>query len=266
MSSIPRHIISSLRYDPSLPHSLQSLPPTSYPDPLRSPYYLLPYHQDRLRDAAKCFQWPEAQHFLQQDLTQFAQFLDKFIPDNTQPWRLRILIDRSGTCTVEANPTTAIDLRTLLLPLPPTHDSQSNPWRVYIDSETTTPSALTTHKTTARDCYTAARLRSGIVSPQDPAEVLVVNPSGEIMEGSITTPYFQRRGRRQDTDPAWVTPVLTSGGNSGTTRRYALGQGFCAEDIILASDLADGEECWLSNGVRGFIRGQVVLSARTSTS
>lgn len=99
------------------------------------------------------------------------------------------------------------------------------------------------------------------------------------MEGSITTPYFRRRRRRRrrrsgvshglkdkehtddddNNNDKWVTPPLSSGGNAGVTRRYALEHGFCIEQVVRVEDLVDGEECWLSNGVRGFIPAVVVL-------
>ncbi|KAE8354807.1 aminotransferase class IV-domain-containing protein [Aspergillus coremiiformis] len=251
-------IISSLRYDPALPDAIRER--SSEPYLLNTPYYLLPYHQDRLLNAARCFKWMKAIEFLQQDQAQFLQFLDTFIPDKTDAWRLRIVIENSGACKVEVNPTGSIDPLNLLLPS--TQSLQSRTWRVYVDSESTTPSVFTTHKTTTREVYTAARHRSGILSPQEPAEVLVVNPKGEIMEGSITTPYFRRHnsGMSRQPGPEWVTPPLSSGGNAGTTRRYALAQGFCAEEIIMLEDLIDGDDCWLSNGVRGFIPGKIILT------
>ncbi|EHA21249.1 hypothetical protein ASPNIDRAFT_213533, partial [Aspergillus niger ATCC 1015] len=251
-------IISSLRYDPALLTIGKRTAAGTSPDPLTTPYYLLPYHQERLRNAAACFSWGNALAFLKQDTNQFVEFLDTFIPDITKPWRLRILLDSTGTCEVEVNPTTSINPLNFLTPFET--DLQSTAWRVYIDSERISPSAFTTHKTTTRDFYTAARLRSGIVSFVEPAEVLLVNPAGEIMEGSITTPYFRRRDTTDgEGKPAWITPPLSSGGNAGTTRQYALAQGFCTEEAIAATDLVDGEECWLSNSVRGFIRGQIVL-------
>lgn len=251
-------IISSLRYDPALSTIGKRAAARTTPDPLTTPYYLLPYHQERLRNAAACFSWEKALAFLKQDTNQFVEFLNTFIPDNTKPWRLRILLDSTGTCEVEVNPTTSMNPLNYLTPTET--NLQSTAWRVYIDSERISPSVFTTHKTTARDFYTAARLRSGIVSFVEPAEVLLINPAGEIMEGSITTPYFRRRDTTEgEGKPAWITPPLSSGGNAGTTRQYALAQGFCAEDTIAATDLVDGEECWLSNGVRGFIRGQIVL-------
>ena len=254
-------IISSLRYDPALPYVVAQQAADSYPRPL-TPYYLLPYHQDRLANAARQFNWQNALLYLEKDLDKFHSTLDSFIPDRTKPWRLRIVIENKATptagLTVEANPTPPIDPRQLLLPLADTHPAQTPAWRVYVDSQPTVPSAFTTHKTTAREYYTAARHRAGIMSPQEQAEVLVVNPAGEVMEGSITTPYFRRRGSPAS-GPEWVTPPLECGGNAGTTRRYALAQGFCTEEVMPAAGLVDGEQCWLSNGVRGFMRGIVVL-------
>ncbi|GIJ99401.1 hypothetical protein Aspvir_001533 [Aspergillus viridinutans] len=257
-------IISSLRYEPALPELLRTQPTDAYPDPLRSPYYLLPYHQERLLKAAECFGWSKAATFLQQDVESFAEHLNSFIPDRTKPWRLRIVIDRDGTCTVEVNAALPIDPLSLLLP---SEMNQTTPWLVTVDSQRTVPSPFTTHKTTSRDHYTAARLRAKITSPQDPAEVLIVNPHGQIMEGSITTAYFRRRKsastqvklNQEDAGPAWITPPLSSGGNAGTTRRYALARGFCSEQAITVAELIDGEECWLSNGVRGFFRGRILL-------
>lgn len=256
-------IISSLRYDPALPKvTSHRAKDESYPAPADSPYYLLSYHRDRLINAARHFEWDNALEFLRQDLDSFERFLDGSIPDREKPWRLRIAVDCNGKGSVEVNPTVAIDPLNLLIP--PLHrDIQPTIWKVFVDSQSITPSGFTTHKTTARDDYTAARVRAGIASSAEASEVLVVNPDGEIMEGSITTPYFRRRivDKKTDANEAvWVTPPLKSGGNAGTSRRYALTRGFCVEQVITKADLVDGEECWLSNGVRGFMRGVVVLS------
>ncbi|PYH78102.1 aminodeoxychorismate lyase [Aspergillus uvarum CBS 121591] len=258
-------IISSLRYDPALRDlSTKNAANTTF-HPSSTPYYLLPYHQARLRNAAECFGWKEALLFLRNDLSQFSRYLDTHILDKTKPWRIRIVIDRTGACTVEVNPTASIDPLNMLIPN--RDHAHSNLWNIYVDTGCITPSAFTRHKTTARDFYNAARVRAGIMSPLDEAEVLLVNPEGQVMEGSITTPYFRRRrptskgeSLESDTEPGWVTPPLSSGGNAGTTRQYALAEGFCAEQIIEAAELIDGEECWLSNGVRGFIRGRIVLN------
>jgi hypothetical protein len=129
--------------------------------------------------------------------------------------------------------------------------------------------------------YNMARQRAHINLP-DKKEVLLVNEDdGSIMEGSMTTPYFWRDGR-------WVTPPVSqryspksgSGGQDGTSRRWALERleplprhqerdeltvrcrGVAVESVVTVTSLVDGEECWLSNGVRGFFFGRIKLDAK----
>ncbi|KAJ5723219.1 hypothetical protein N7488_001254 [Penicillium malachiteum] len=256
----PFDIFSSLRYDPDLP-VLALANPESYPEPLNSPYYLLAYHRDRLISAARHFGWElvfeDGPSWMNGDLDSLVEFLDSRIPDKHRPWRLKLVVHRSGHAWCEVAEAGALDPLNLLVPGSHAR-SDTSVWRLYVDSETTIPSGFTTHKTSAREDYTAARSRCGITSPTQTEEVLLVNPNGEVMEGSITTPYFRRRGGAD-----WITPPLSCGGNAGTTRRYALARGFCAEQAITASDLVDREECWLSNGVRGFIRAVVFLNRQS---
>ncbi|EEQ91486.1 hypothetical protein RJZ56_003226 [Blastomyces dermatitidis] len=308
-------IISTLRYDPDLPRTPDIS--NSYPSPRTSPYYLLSYHYDRLLAASLDFKWPAAIALLQQQpretvLSQLTQKFNEHIKsDPTHPWRLRVLLDAAGALTVEAVPITSNapppPLSTpsnILLVLPsatadlsrllscnvihaeatPAARVAIEPWTVRLDTQPTHPSLFTRHKTTARDHYTASRARAGITaSPLDRTEVLIYNPAGEVMEGSITTVYFRRR-RKQGLGPAasipvpgeardigdgdsrgpaddssyyWVTPPLSSGGNAGTSRRYALAAGMCVEEVVRVEELRELEgqlgRVWLSNGVRGFM-------------
>lgn len=279
-------LISSLRYDPELATAAAETTENAYPFPRDSPYYLLSYHYDRLLSAAKSFEWERAIETLQRlssdskhdQLASFSQALDPFIKDKTRAWRLRILLSINGTIAVEAAPTSPFTSHTLLLPPPsqtppPSFTTLSQPetnnklWHLYLDTQPITPSGFTTHKTTARDMYADARYRARLNTSQHLAEVLVYNPQGEVMEGSVTTPYFRRReanngsgdNHSQVGTVDWITPPLSSGGNAGTTRRYALSREFCVEEIIKTTDIVDGEECWLSNGVRGFMKAVVVL-------
>ncbi|KAI5287580.1 hypothetical protein KEM52_001519, partial [Ascosphaera acerosa] len=57
----------------------------------------------------------------------------------------------------------------------------------------------------------------------------------------------------------WVTPPLSTGCNASTTRAYALAQGMCREEAVSVASIVDGEEIWLSNGLRGFVPGVVRL-------
>lgn len=271
-------IISTIRFDPELPtYTLPYGPSDAQPED--SPYYLLPFHFDRVLTAARDFGWTEAVARLNCDsdakanIASFEKILDADIPDRTRAWRLRVLLHRSGNLTVEKVPTTSFSEHLLLIPTTiaretkPTFQSLlgSNPsagslpiWTLRADTHPTTPSLFTRHKTTARDMYTAARERVEILSPSDPVEVLVYNLNGEVMEGSITTVYFRRPSSRGDSE--WVTPPLSSGGNNATTRRYALEAGLCEERTVRVEELIDGEEVWLSNGVRGFMRAMISLN------
>ena len=266
-------LLSSLRFDPSLPETVTGLAIQAYPSPNDSPYYLLAYHRDRLAKAAIHFGWQKVVDILQKDIADLATLFNASVPDKTQPWKLRVGINVDGVWVISVQPIAPCSLLRLLLPHALSGGGldglDSPPWSLYVDSRATIPSAFTTHKTSVRDGYTAARARAGILSLQDPAEVLVVNPDGEIMEGSISTPYFRPRlsdatASSPDIQDArapteWVTPPLSSGGNAGTTRRYALVYGLCVEQVVRADQLIDGEGCWLSNGVRGFIHAVVVL-------
>lgn len=102
--------------------------------------------------------------------------------------------------------------------------------------------------------YEAARERVSIPSFTTPAEVFMYGENDEMTEGSLTSVYFLRDGR-------WVTPPVDSGGQAGTTRRWALGEGMCQEAVVRKEDVREGEEAWVSNGVRGFIQGKVILGA-----
>lgn len=133
--------------------------------------------------------------------------------------------------------------------IPTSHDG-TQPWPIYIDTHETTPSALTKYKTTERSMYDSARDRAGITNINVEEEVLLVNTSNEIMEGSMTTPYFRK-------DSRWITPPLSSGGQTATTRRWALERGLCVEGVMEAGELENGEDIWISSGVRGFRRGKI---------
>lgn len=102
--------------------------------------------------------------------------------------------------------------------------------------------------------YEDARARVSIPAFTSPAEVFMYNDAGEMSEGSLTSVYFWRDGR-------WVTPPVGSGGQAGTTRRWALEGGLCVEEVVRRYEVREGDEAWVSNGVRGFIRGRVVAGA-----
>jgi 4-amino-4-deoxychorismate lyase len=124
---------------------------------------------------------------------------------------------------------------------------------IYVDSKRTTQSPHTSLKTTHRPHYDSSRARH-VKSMTE--EVLLLNPHGDITEGSITTPYFWREER-------WVTPPVNVeyGGQRGTTRRWAIGKRLCIEDVVMVESLMEGEKIWISSGVQGFRWGKLVLES-----
>ncbi|OCL11227.1 hypothetical protein AOQ84DRAFT_437858 [Glonium stellatum] len=116
-------------------------------------------------------------------------------------------------------------------------------------------------------------------------EVLLHNPCNELTEGSMTSLYLYRGGRwvtppvgvpaghlaLSDTEPVFPTPgqnpnedegemrtpfpgrwghsvrseKVGSGGQRGTTRRWALGKGLCMEEPVLVDTVEVGEGVWI---------------------
>jgi 4-amino-4-deoxychorismate lyase len=271
-------LFSSLRYDPLLVSLAVNIEGWDGDRPSGCPFYMLPYHRDRMLQAAEYFGWTIAASRIRgpTGLTYLAKKLSETVDTQSlKPLRIRVLLDQDGTITIEVTPATFAS-EDVLFPerLPPpwsrelgelmgepstVRDGQrraeiGEPWVVLLDPSQTSPSPETTYKTTSRDMYTGARQRTDIKTFTEKKEVLLVsNRDQQIMEGSLTSVYFWRNGR-------WTTPPVSSGGQMGTTRRWALEKGLCVESVVTADSLVDGEECWISNGVRGFSLGTVKLS------
>lgn len=274
-------LFSALRFDPLLLESPTNTALAGTP----SPFYMLSYHRDRMLQAAQHFNWTDAASQISgaAGLERLLKTLQATIDvKSSTPLRVRTLLHYSGEITVEAGEVPKIPLDNLFpsrIPPPAAsamkvspltggvltlgeNDSlisgtgepeQKTPWTVLVDPKKTDPSPFTTYKTTCRDMYDAARSRAEIENFVEPREVLIISSADdEIMEGSRTSCFFWRNGR-------WVTPPISSGGQAGTTRRWLLEKGFCEEEAVIADSVIDGEECWLSNGVRGLMWGKVKL-------
>ncbi|KAI0171098.1 aminotransferase [Pestalotiopsis sp. NC0098] len=265
-------LFTSIRYDPILLDApeQEDLNATEWNRQIASPWYMLDYHRDRMLKAAVHFGWGSAVARLAgpEGLQRLDAFLAPFAQSaGSAMHRVKITIDGDGQLAYESGPASQTGLRNLFparLPAPAGGETavdlprRQPEFEVYVDSAPTSQTEFTHHKTTRRQMYDDARKRYAL-SPPDTKEVLLVNPrDGSIMEGSITTPFFWRNGR-------WVTPPVPkvfqegegSGGNDGTTRRWALERGLAVEEVVLADSLCDEEECWISNGVRGFIFGRI---------
>ncbi|KAL7623021.1 Aminodeoxychorismate lyase [Parahypoxylon ruwenzoriense] len=268
-------IFTSIRYDPLL----LKIPDLGFTNTgwnqKPSPFYMLDLHRDRILRAAVHWGWTDAVATISGD--EGLQTLQTFLQNAASevgngPHRVMITLAQDGRLGYQISPLPGTNLSNLCpeyLPQPyPGNSAQPKEGKppirgpvydIFVDSRRTAKSEFTHHKTTSRAVYDDARKRAQLV-PGDKKEVLLVNHDGHIMEGSISTPYFWRDGK-------WVTPPVPrqfdvsqgSGGNDGTTRRWALERNLVTERYVLASSLVDGEECWISNGLRGFILGKVKL-------
>ena len=242
-------LFTSCRYDTQLLESTANLQSWPTPNPKPSPLYMLPYHRDRMLQAAEHFDWKKAVATIDgiDGFSRLVQKVEGTLGDMTSPipHGIRITLNFDGEIAVTNDQPPHVPLENLIpqrLP-PPESASRSQvssltggalsvgpsdsihgdakkeePWEVVPDNVRTTPSPYTLYKTTKRDMYDLARRNAQIVLG-DCKEVLLINDiDGAIMEGSITSVYFWRNGK-------WTTPPSQSGGQIGTTRRWALDKG-----------------------------------------
>jgi len=280
-SSDNQYLFTSLRYDKHAKCDKTNMS-ISCKDAKNT--YLFKYHCDRLREAAGCRGWYDAQKCeelkrperLYERLLNAVYMFEKAngtLNNSNGPYKIRIEIQYHGKVRIQV----ASDLsphkdpllypRTLDIPSEisspsifsstssfkhmanPAH--RSNIFKVMLDALPTTKSLHTKAKTEYRGPYDYARMGAHLESYQDAKEVLLFNADGEIMDASITTPYFHREG-------IWITPHVSCGGQHGTSRRYALDHGLCKQGIVKVDSLCQGEIIWLSNAVKGFFTARYV--------
>ena len=277
-------IITSLRSDSALLHSEQNHAFSKNP-PAPSQFYISSYHRDRLLAAARDFQWGPAIKVLE-DSDGVAK-LEKVLRDAldveyhdshypqplkassdiavsvfasmpTDEAQIRIDLDERGNFSTTLRPCTCVPSSAFFpLKLEKVPPPDTLVWTIYLSKIAFPITLYTQHKTSYRLPYDQARAQ--LASTDLQTEILLQNMAGEIMEGTLTTPYFWREG-------GWVTPASKCGGNRGTTRRWALERGLCTEGVIKADMLIEEEVIWLSNGVRGFGWGRLALNVATSVS
>lgn len=248
------HVFTTVRWDPTLVRSAAN---TAASCNRPCPFYMLEHHWTRLQVAKWSVSLERSSPAeLFYSLSSAVQQWHAEHPDKVgAPLRVKHRVYSGGRTSTEI---TLIPMGPVPLGLlfPASFESapsqpESAYWTVTLDNVPTEVSATTMYKTNDRNCYERARITAGIKAYSERKEVLLYNPEQEILDGSITTPYFRRHGR-------WITPASASGGLQGTTRRWALENGLCAEETIHDYELQDGEDVWLSNAARGFYRALFV--------
>lgn len=278
MNSLPEptqyELLTSTRFDNFL-LSLQWNNDTEGP----SPFLLLPYHLDRLIDAAEQHEWAQSRAALTYDVLK-STCMDALADCDTREDASKAFKVGGGLCAhgeVSKNPANALQIRVTLsktgvltasaspirpLTADPTSASFFKPFldnaslfgpcmRIRVDSQPTPASKFTKTKTTFRQVYDDARSRAGIIPSGPsvvPSDVLLYNERHIISEASIYNVAFYRASR-------WVTPSVSTGCLPGVLRRWLLQQGriHVAEDnsMLRTDAVKDGDWVLLFNGVQG---------------
>jgi para-aminobenzoate synthetase/4-amino-4-deoxychorismate lyase len=142
-----------------------------------------------------------------------------------QAFRIRLLVSRSGTVTLESSP------------FEPAPTTRPVPLRLARHPVDITDRFLY-HKTTCRQVYEAAR--EGV---PDGDEVLLWNAAGELTESTIANLVVELDGER-------LTPPVSCGLLAGTFRAELLAQGAIKEAVIRLSDLPRIRAFHLINSLR----------------
>lgn len=176
-------------------------------------------------------------------------------------YKLRLLVDKKGNIRCEAYPLKTKspnnsnyvmeNLFQGFLDNTPTH-------KVYIYDTRISPSCYTSFKTTYREHYNKAREQMAKLhdGQAGPSEILLFNTAGELMEGSISNCYAKFYF-----EDKWfyATPSLSTGCLCGVVRNFLVTKGIVTEmKRIDVTQLVDGDEILLSNGVMGVFKGQIV--------
>ncbi|MDJ1184856.1 aminodeoxychorismate synthase component I [Roseofilum casamattae] len=187
----------------------------------RSGYFLLSYHLQRLQDSAEYFSIPVKINEIRQELS------DRQITFQSQPHKIRILVDRNGKSTQEISrfsPSSPFSRVKVKLAAEPVHSA--NRW-LY-------------HKTTYRDVYQRARSLVGACD-----DVLLYNEHDEITESTIANVVIYWQGK-------WITPPVSSGILPGTFRAWLLEMGLIREHVITREIIARSPQPYLINSLRGW--------------
>lgn len=190
-------------------------------------FWLLHHHLDRLIASARHFGYPC-------DLSAVTRALEEVVQSAStreEQLRVRIALDPCGVITshVSPCPITTSSYRVALA----RNNIQSSDARLF-------------HKTTDRSIYNDA---APVVADVD--DVLLWNERKEVTESRIANIVVTLRGSR-------YTPPTSSGLLPGCLRRDLLLRGEISERIITLDDLAQAEEVYLINSVRGMWRVEVV--------
>lgn len=183
---------------------------------------LLDRHLHRLARSASDLDYPLHQAAVRERLA-------AAVASRSGTWGVRLTLGAAGDVEVEAWPLADEPFRTVVVHPEPVEEAGG---------------PLCTHKTTRRDHY---RRRYDWARQRGADEAVLLNPAGEVTEGSRTTVWVERSGR------LW-TPPLSAGGLAGVMREHVLASRPEAHEAPLApEDLRSADALFLSNALRGWM-------------
>lgn len=242
----PEVLMTTLRYDPQLKHLTRRVP-IAMEDSDDDVFFLSKLHHRRLKYGATLLRWDGVHISHSTMVAKMNEAVEKVGKD--QPQRVRVTADHTGAIEVTSTPIPERDDLFKGLSTQPAKDNSIDPVFTVFLSEDEHKAAITNMiKTTNRAEYDELRKRLQSVKE----EVLLVGTNQEILEGSMMSVAFKRNDE-------WVTPKLNNGGMVGTTRSLLLGLGFVKEGTILKSEVQNGEQVLLFNGVQGVVAGFISL-------
>jgi para-aminobenzoate synthetase/4-amino-4-deoxychorismate lyase len=187
-------------------------------------YVLLDRHLQRMSDSADYFDFSMNRPRVRQELLKAATPFES-------PYKIRLLMSRSGAVAIESTP----------FVLPPAERPEIVLAAAAVDSN----DVFLYHKTTHRQVY-----EKGLAQRPGYADVLLFNEKGELTESTIANVVAEQNGQL-------YTPPRSCGLLAGTCRADMKSRGNLRERIIPIAELDSCDNIYLINSVRGMWRVQI---------
>jgi para-aminobenzoate synthetase/4-amino-4-deoxychorismate lyase len=188
-------------------------------------YFLLKEHLERLKKSAKYFRFSI-------DMECIQTKLDEFAIQNNEKLKVRLLVNKKGEVTIDAQPILA----------------QPSPIKVMLAGKPVdTDNTFLYHKTSNRSVYTDFQL----TKPLDVFDTLLWNKDEELTE-------FTNGNLVLELDEELWTPPVNSGLLAGTFREMLMKEGVIREKVLTIADLQQSPRVWFINSVRKWLEVELV--------
>lgn len=185
-------------------------------------YFLLDDHLQRLKQSAEYFDFYIDMEKVKNKLLEVAK------QNNKNEWRVRLLVNKNGRCTIQQRKVTSIKNKQLVT-LAKQPIQKKNPF-FY-------------HKTTNREIY-------DVHDKESMYDVLLWNEYKEVTEFTTGNIVVRLNGEL-------YTPPINVGLLGGTFRSYLLRSNKIKERVIKVDDLIKCEEIWFINSVRKWVQVEI---------